>query len=568
MSASLKLTKLNFFAGERPENNLEGLEIRPGTAVIFVGPNNSGKSLALREIENWCFGKDEKRFLIKELSVDLPTDAEEMKSMLKFFETPPPKNQGLKDDIMWIGQHTFRADQPVRSFQIQISNISQLLTSPSGSAVIREWLIGSYTIRLDGRTRFSLADPKPTGDLQLSPQNHLWALFRDDEAREQVRLLAEEAFGLHFVIDPTGMNFFRIRMSARKPADNQEEQGLDDKSRKFHSESKLINDLSDGVQAFVGLVSAVLSLPHKILLIDEPEAFLHPPLAKRLGKSLARITYNRNASLVVSTHSSEFLLGCLEVIKNTSVVRLTYENGIATARSLSPDDLEEMSSNPLLRSTGVLKSLFHKGVIVTEADTDRAFYEEINTRLLAEDMGAKDTLFLNAVGKDTIHQLIKPLRKVGIPAVAIIDLDYLELSGDNWTNLIKACQIPTDLRSSLEKERVYLAGVYRGLPVSKGSKRPIKKGLAMLNDSDRLRAEKLLKKLSEYGLFIVSEGEVEGWLGNLGVSGHGPRWLREMFQKIGQSESEPGYLRPTDDDVWNFINKISNWIKDPNRLGT
>jgi hypothetical protein len=34
--------------------------------------------------------------------------------------------------------------------------------------------------------------------------------------------------------------------------------------------------------------------------------------------------------------------------------------------------------NPLLRSTGVLSGLFYEFVIVTEADADRAFYQEIN----------------------------------------------------------------------------------------------------------------------------------------------------------------------------------------------
>src|SRR5262249_40919356 len=155
-----------------------------------------------------------------------------------------------------------------------------------------------------------LSDPKPTGDLLLHPQNHLWALFQNEEARIRVRELTTEAFGLRFVIDPTGMTVFRIRMSDRAPEDAAEEQALDARARAFHSAAPEVAELSDGVQAFAGLVSAVMSLPHRVILIDEPEAFLHPPLARRLGADLAELAGERGATLAVATHSADFLLGC------------------------------------------------------------------------------------------------------------------------------------------------------------------------------------------------------------------------------------------------------------------
>ncbi len=102
----------------------------------------------------------------------------------------------------------------------------------------------------------------------------------------------------------------------------------------FTQGATLISELSDGVQAYTGLVAAVMSLPHRILLIDEPEAFLHPPLAKRLGRDLADLATERDASLVVATHSADFLMGCLEANPNVVIVRLTYENRVATSRYL------------------------------------------------------------------------------------------------------------------------------------------------------------------------------------------------------------------------------------------
>ena len=119
--------------------------------------------------------------------------------------------------------------------------LNNAVQQQNNNDVLRQWLSAFYTIRLDGRTRFSLAESKPSGDLLQAPQNHLWKLFSDDSARTEVRRLTAEAFGLYFTIDPTGMTQFKIRMSSRPPADNSEEQSLDARARTFQSSAFEIN---------------------------------------------------------------------------------------------------------------------------------------------------------------------------------------------------------------------------------------------------------------------------------------------------------------------------------------
>jgi len=65
--------------------------------------------------------------------------------------------------------------------------------------------------------------------------------------------------------------------------------------------------------------------------------------------------------------------------------------------------------------------------------TDRAFYDEMNRRLELKSRGIKDALFLNGQNKQTIYRLIQPLRRLGIPAAAVVDLDMIKESGNNWT---------------------------------------------------------------------------------------------------------------------------------------
>jgi ABC-type hemin transport system ATPase subunit len=55
MSDQIRLTRLCLRAGAKPDG--PPLEVDVGNVVLLVGPNNSGKSLALREIRNWCSGQ-------------------------------------------------------------------------------------------------------------------------------------------------------------------------------------------------------------------------------------------------------------------------------------------------------------------------------------------------------------------------------------------------------------------------------------------------------------------------------------------------------------------------------
>lgn len=565
MSYKLKLSKIKFQAG--PQLGASPLEIEVPTVTILVGPNNSGKSLALRELENWCCNVDEEKKVISDVEVPFPSSVDDAINLVSAHKTIPPEGETQAPDHIWIGLPTFRGQQPALHEQLSLTNIRNIVLNRD-LTWLRHGLTRLYTIRLNGRTRFSLSDPKPTGDLQAHPQNHLWALFKNDIGREKVRKFTEEAFGLHFVIDPTAMTQFRVRLSKKKPTTKMEEQALDETARKFHKDSELISDLSDGVQAFTGLVSAILSFPHRILLVDEPEAFLHPPLARRLGKNLSEVASERDASLVVATHSSEFLMGCIEATPNLSIIRLNYENELATARSISPTDLQKLMHDPLLRSAQSLRGLFHRCVIVTEADKDRAFYEEINHRLQDNSRGITDALFLNAQNWQTIPRIIKPLRVLGIPAAAIMDLDAV-LDVNEWASIYEMLSIDDEIRHELESLRKKCEGYLSKLPPRADGRKQYKiNGMEALSGTEYQKLKLLITQLEEYGLFIVEAGELECWLSSIGVSFDPKRtWLTRIFSAMGADPTSPHYVTPGSDDVWKFMDRIEKWIDNPKRKG-
>lgn len=53
----------------------------------------------------------------------------------------------------------------------------------------------------------------------------------------------------------------------------------------------------------------------------------------------------------------------------------------------------------------------------------------------------------------------------------------------------------------------------------------------------------------------------------MGASGHGPSWLIEVFERMGEDPGNASYVRPGDDDIWAFMYEIRKWLVDPKRKG-
>ncbi len=265
---------------------------------------------------------------------------------------------------------------------------------------------------------------------------------------------------------------------------------------------------------------------------------------------------------MASTHSADFLIGCLQASSNVRVIRLQYTRGRSKGNIIDPVVLSKFFKSPLLRSANVISSLFYDGVVVTESDNDRVFYSEIYYRLAEAEKGYPSILFVNAQNKQTIHDIIGPLRKIGIPAAAIADIDILKDGGQTWTSWLESAGIPKILRNGY--------GVQRGniLSCFESEKIDMKKtGVDGLQDSEKLAANELFNTLDSYGVFSVRGGELESWLKGLKVPGKKTDWTIAMLEKMGDEPTKPNYVRPAEDDVWQFIRGIILWVRDPARKG-
>ncbi len=537
-----------------------GTSIPAAPVTVFVGPNNSGKSKVLKEIAHYCREgiKDANAQILEEIAFTGLEQPETKAAVELLIEQPKEGELQRVDRIMIGGKHG-------RS-QVRYDKLIDALENPSSNLKgFCHWFLRHNTLILDGSGRINLVNEQNAGDLQKPPQTSFQVLFRDDKKRHEVRRIIHEAFGDFFVLDPTNLGRLRIGLSKRAPRNEREERGIHQEAVSFHADADHIGIGSDGVKAFTGIIVEVMAGDPRIILIDEPEAFLHPSLSSKLGVELSRAALAADKRVFVSTHSPAFVMGCIQSGAPVNIVRLTYRGGVATARVLPSAELVNLMRHPLLRSTGVLSGLFYEFVVVSESDADRAFYQEINERLLQENAenGIPNCLFINAQNKQTIKTIVKPLRHLGIPAAGIVDVDVLKEGGTNWTSLLEAASVPTISHNSLGTLRSNLNQAIdnTGLNMKRDG------GISVLSESDEEAARNLFSQLSEYGIFVIPGGELESWLKPLNVQGHGPGWLIKMFEAMGNDPNHMDYVRPGNDDVWEFMKDIKNWLVKPNRKG-
>lgn len=537
----------------------KGEEIVTAPINIFVGPNNSGKSKMLSEIQKFCTTgiPDDKAVVLAGLTfktLDLDT------ATLAFQRIQKTPNAG---QIIPEG-HVLLGKDGNNSFAVS-DFINHLERGVNQSAIFCQWYLRHDILSITGAGRTDLMKDQIGGDLQRSATTSFQTLFRDNAKRREVQRIVFEAFGMHFVIDPTLLGKLRGRLSSRPPIDDIEERGLHDGAIKFQSNAQHIDDASDGIKAFTGIIAEIISGDPSILVIDEPEAFLHPSTATKLGYELSRAASKEGKCVFVSTHSSAFVMGCIQSGVPVNIVRLTYNSGVATSRVLPCEDILKLMRHPLLRSAGVLNALFYEFVIITESDADRVFYQEINERLLQfkPEWGIKNCIFINAQNKQTIQTILRPLRQLGIPAASIVDIDVLKDGGTNWSNVLQSACIPSILHDSIANARN---------AVKKAMDRTCKDmkrdgGVGILPQEDREAATDLLGQLAQYGVFVVPGGELESWVKNLNASGHGPGWVISVFEKMGEDPESPTYVKPGTEDAWQFISNIKDWLYNPNRKG-
>jgi AAA domain, putative AbiEii toxin, Type IV TA system len=530
--------------------------------TIFVGPNNSGKSQVLREIHSFCTSGTSQSMILERLGFPAVeqsiaiADLERIKRPLNLNETVSPQHSfvrlGFNDSQVYDPHYFLGRTNPN--------------THPRFYA---ECHLAPLTVLLDAQARVNLLHSHGVGNL-ANPSTPMAKLYRDDPKREAWRTMVHEALGIYPAITSINQGQLSVHFGKSQPP---RERTHEDDIISWVQAARSVEAVSDGVKAFVGIMLQAYGGNPQVIIVDEPEAFLHPAIARRLGKELATAARTEKKFVFAATHSADFLMGAIQSGAVVNIVRLTYSGDVASARLLPNSELQRLMYDPMLRSVGVLSGLFFEHVVITEGDTDRAFYQEVNERLLSanDPRAIPHALFLNAGGNASMHSIVEPLRALGIPTASVVDIDFVKNDNHSWTKQIAACHLPVPQREPLTKQRqIVLDALVAAAPEGTAKPREYFKlcgGVGILNADNRANADNLFDNLDQYGLFVVRVGEVEAWLKPLGVPSNKEGWRAAIFEAMGSDPNDSKYVPPTSGDVWDFVGQLSTWLKNPNRRG-
>lgn len=493
----------------------ETLSFPEAGVTCIVGGNNVGKSRLLRDINAFL---ENDRAAVVTFS-DLQT--------LK-----PSVDAEIAEAFFSVG--ATEANQPVSQLQ------QYLPISNGGTALTVEAFVANYNSLGPGlRSAKSFfvwhasagslvnAASAGIGHSGMQGTNQPLALvFRDGTIEKALSDLAQESFGLPLTLDRLNMD---VRLRVGKVA--VPVPALDAPTREYTDavrELPSLEEQGDGIKSFMGLVLNVLCGTPCVLLIDEPESFLHPAQARALGRWLGKAAVERQLQVIVSTHDRDFVVGLLDSGQDSvvNIVRITREGSENHFHELAHQDVAGAWGDPVLRYSNVLQGLFHKRVVITESDADCRFYGAVVDVLGAQTSRqavSSDLLFVPSGGKQRVASMAQSLSRLGVDVFAILDFDALRAKVD-VLNAVTA--LGGQWTGEMQDDYVALAEPANQRHLWDSLKH---QGISGLPAGAAYQAgERLLSSLEARRVLVVPVGEMEDFDKSSNL--HGAAWVSEMLE--------------------------------------
>lgn len=527
--------------------NGQKFTIEPDEIVVFVGPNNSGKSVCLNEIYALLHNPIAYGPVVKSIKLRKTGDLNELIAFAEPYLTGSAGN-GTK----WYGGYQFRFDEQ------QLKSTWNFLETRHLNDLTNFLCNKVSTIQRLTAT----ASPQSIDLLRDAPSHPIHFLQKDDQLEAFFNNLFRQAFVQDVIVHRNAGSHVPLYVG-NKP---EMEPGEDRVSKSYLTKLELLDRLEtqgDGIRAFTGVLLTAFIPHYRFLFVDEPEAFLYPAQSRLLGKMIAK-DLNGERQIFISTHNEDFLKGILESgAKNLKVVRITRSGKLNTISALHNNDINNLWSDSLLRHSNVLGGLFHSKVLICESDSDAQFYSAMLDAVTEPGKTIPDYLFIPVGGKHRFPMVINALKKLNVEIKVIGDFDVLrdmqllkqvyENLGGDWKEIETDWKI---VKSEIEQKKPQLE--------TKDVKEQISKILSEVNtqyfpEDKNKQIKDILKKTSAWslaksngksfipngnatqaflrmqehlkrnGLLIVEIGELENFCKSIGD--HGPGWVNEVLEK-------------------------------------
>lgn len=554
---------------------IKTIKIKSGQVIdlnkisILVGANNVGKSQTLRDIQQRMeSGLASKSVLLENIIFEKPTDFERLFDGLILGDSPHNLDNkvlhGIKNNLTELESFEFNFAHFKRQFESKqdidftLGNISKFRVS-----------------HLDASSRLQLVKTTQSFNPDTeNPHNIIQSLFTQVENEKLLKKAFTEAFNMDIMLDYSGLKDFCLRVAKNFPT-------IPEDPRKAYLITKDFNKIDnqgDGFRSFVGIILSILFSKDRIILLDEPEAFLHPAQARFLGKWITDNSSLLQGQLIIATHNANFLNGILSSDKEVDIYRLNRKDDETSFNLIPPGATDKLAKSPMLSSQRILESIFHRGVVVCEADADRTVYQSVSALV----HNNQEILFVHSHNKQTLKNVATLLLDAKIPVVVVSDIDLLNDEND-YKQLIETLsgtkisqelidkrkfiaeavnqtsdeEVLNSLTSSIEEFLNQLKNKEHTFDGAKGAvnrigreitkwKSPKSNGIDGFPEAVQGNVKQLITELKSMNIYIVPVGELEGWM-NVGTTKKN-KWIIKALEEIFKGNASK--------ELSEFVNEI------------
>lgn len=295
-----------------------------------------------------------------------------------------------------------------------------------------------------------------------------------------------------------------------------------------------------------------------LLLIDEPELYLHPQAIEILRKSL-NILANQGYQVIFSTHSP-FMITQKDV-SNTILVRknnvlgtfkrTTLKSAIPLVEQQAPHQLTLMYS--LSNSSNIL---FSEKVILAEGKTENKLLPLIIEKVTGKTILHHKTALVKLDGSGNTRKSIQVLTAMDLPTKAIVDLDFALKQGISEGYLQSG---DSDIMACLaELSNISVANNIAigsdGWPTKNGTSISAAEGFSILAQSINVKQniENICIKMKAHNIWVWCKGTIEDHLNLPGKN--------EAIWAMFMNELETSDLQTMLPNDFQEIENCTNWL--------
>ncbi|MGL4982195.1 MAG: ATP-dependent nuclease [Treponemataceae bacterium] len=543
-------------------NNNEHLDIAKNDIIVFVGPNNAGKSQALNDIYNLSDYKQDSIIID-----DITITKNNIENIKNYFSK-----------TAMITKSDYEEFDHYSGFNFAISN-SELNNYEKQQYLNR--LQKYFIAHLPTDTRLSIASaPECINRNEIKTHPIHYPAF-NQEISQKLSANFKKAFGTDLIPNNSFGRTIPLCMGQDlkvSPDDSTSSYSeIINKQAETLAKYKQVDKQGDGIRSFTGILLYLIIDTYCTFIIDEPESFLHPPQAYIMGRMIGEIL-SQEQQCFLSTHSKEIIRGLIDVCSDrVKIIRITREEDNNVFSILQNEGICNIWEDPLLKHSEIMNSLFHKNTVVCESDSDCKMYSLIDSAMKNDIDKYSEAFFIHCGGKHRLYKVATALKSIGIDFKVIPDIDILNdeniikklvtsCYGD-WSSIEKDFKVFSRSLTA-NKDKISISDLKRKfdeLPDNISKKQLIdlikevtpktkwdilkEGGTNIIPAGDSRNAfDNIDEYLRKLGIFIVPVGEIENFVKQVG--GHGSEWVNGVLENYAN----------LNDDIFESIKKfVKSW---------